>query len=89
MEDDLVNTPQKGSKLEAYFKLNADPKEKLARKLLYYQIPEYYTWEGQNSKWHISRGKNSDQEPSKYDHPTKIGRMYFVSSTLKELFHLR
>lgn len=75
LDEDLINIPQKRSKLEAYFELNKiDPK---ARKLLYWQIPEHYTWHPKESEW---RPKGKDVK--------RIGRIYFVNPN-QDLFYLR
>ena len=73
---DLIDVGQKGSMLEAYFKLNQ--KDDFARTLLYIEIPEHYNWDGNKSKWNKSVNKVK-----------KIGRMYSVSPSRTELFHLQ
>ena len=76
VDEDLANLPQKQSKLDAYFELNREDKD--AHNFTYCQIPEHYAWQGSESKWR----KNRKQAK-------RIGRMYFVPPTSRDLFHLR
>jgi len=87
LPEDLINTPQNTSKLVSYFRLNADPNEELARKLYYYEIPEYYRFE--KDKWIRLAKMKGINEPIVNHHPDRIGRMYFVDPSQKPLFHLR
>uniref|UniRef100_A0A914YYL5 ATP-dependent DNA helicase n=1 Tax=Panagrolaimus superbus TaxID=310955 RepID=A0A914YYL5_9BILA len=82
-EDELKAAMEKMSMLMEYFELNSrDPK---AREFYYHEIPEKYTWKkitqpGQAPKMQWSERKS---------HFNVIGRMYSVSPTNQELFHLR
>uniref|UniRef100_A0A914Z2E1 Helitron helicase-like domain-containing protein n=1 Tax=Panagrolaimus superbus TaxID=310955 RepID=A0A914Z2E1_9BILA len=82
-EDELKAAMEKMSMLMEYFELNSrDPK---ARELYYHEIPEKYTWkkvteQGQTPKMQWCERKS---------HFNVIGRMYSVSPTNQELFHLR
>lgn len=75
MDEDLLDTPQKRSKLDAYFELNKTNPD--ARKLYYRQIPEHFTWHPKESEWK-PKGRAVK----------RIGRIYFVSPN-QELFYLR
>lgn len=72
-----VEEKREKSKLLAWFRLNQ--KDLSARKYLYLQIPEYYTWNGKNAEW----------KPRKRGKDTTIGRMYTVSPTDREKYFLR
>jgi len=67
------------TKLTAWMKKNGED-DGLSKSLLYYEMPEHYTWEQQSRKWRRrARG-----------HSTKtIGRMYSISPRDSEKFHLR
>ena len=99
--EDLIDIGQKGSTLEAWFRLNKSLKEKHQAILIqadrpslktddnnqltdpiewhyYWQMPEFYTWDGKNSKWNHQKRKT-----------LRIGRMYHASPTQPDLYHLR
>ena len=75
LDEDLVDVPQKHSKLDAYFKLNQV--DEFARDLYYWQIPEHYTWQAKESIWKRAVKKTR-----------RIGRIYFVPPT-QDRFYLR
>jgi hypothetical protein len=92
LPEDLVDVGQKKSTLEAWFELNRQEAEikaneeagdqivdrrKTSLDLLYYQVPEHYTWTGQKSEW-----KRAGRITK------KIGRVYTVSPAQPELYHL-
>jgi hypothetical protein len=76
MDDDLNDTPQKESKLDAFFNLvdKEDKLEKkypntyksLAKNLYYIEIPQYYTWHGQKSEWRPWMIRNN-KDPIEYE----------------------
>ena len=53
-------------------------------KLLYRQIPEYYTWNNKDKKWMIRIKKNNNDMP-----PREIARVYSVHPTEIERYSLR
>src|SRR5277367_1817933 len=44
----------------------------------YWQVPEFYTWDGKNSEWKSQKRKTP-----------KIGRMYHASPAQPDRYHLR
>ncbi|CAH1115850.1 unnamed protein product [Psylliodes chrysocephalus] len=47
--DNIQRRLENRSKLEAFFKLNREDQE--ARRYLYVEIPEHYTWDNKNAEW--------------------------------------
>jgi hypothetical protein len=87
LDEDLADTPQKQSKLEAFFDLVKKEKEELKRNpnfvakapyMCYVDIPTEYTWHGKISEFK-KKGRTT----------RKIGRIRFVNPQNKELFYLR
>ncbi|XP_034936337.1 uncharacterized protein [Chelonus insularis] len=79
-QQQVMDALQKDSMLIGYFALNArDPQ---AKQYLYVQIPSYYVFKKQGN----TNIKKWERRQKKF---TVIGRMYSVSPTKIELFHLR
>ena len=71
-----IRAAGKRTKLTSWFELNQRSHE--AQKLLYYQIPEYFTWKPSSKTWEKRRNAANS-----------IGRMINVSPNSQELFYLR
>ena len=70
------------TKLTSFFELNCQ--DEFAQTLLYWQIPEHYTWNTKQRKW--KRRKKVLSE----DHmPETIGQLYSTHPTRIELYALR
>lgn len=87
MDEDLADTPQKRSKLDAFFALVNKEKNELIKNsnfvakapyMLYGNIPKEYTWHGKEGEWK-PKGRTTK----------KIGRIYYVKVEDKEKFYLR
>jgi len=76
-ENAVLNNPER-SKLIAWFYLNEV--EHQARKYLYTEIPQHYTWDGKNKRW--------NERKIKVGHRI-ISRLYTVNPKNIELFHPR
>ncbi|KYN05845.1 ATP-dependent DNA helicase PIF1 [Cyphomyrmex costatus] len=81
-EDALITAEDRGTMLLDYFALNL--REDEARKYLYIEIPRYYTFKKININ-----GKNVSKWVKRRNKYNCIGRIYSVSPTQIELFHLR
>ena len=74
--EDIIDNSNKESMLQAYFKLNAT--NEFAREFLYMDIPNHYTFDKKNRKWHLRKS-----------HFNVIGRIYSIYPSQTDLFHLR
>jgi hypothetical protein len=73
----LARAEIRDSKLTAWFRLNR--RHPTARKYLYSEIPEHYTWISNETEWR-RRKKGSVRV---------LGRIYNIAPSQKELFYLR
>ncbi|KYN14600.1 ATP-dependent DNA helicase PIF1 [Trachymyrmex cornetzi] len=82
IEDAMISALNQATMLMDYFSLNSRDEE--ARQYLYVQIPCYYTFKKEKIN-----GRNVSHWIKRKSHFNCIGRMYSVSPTQIELFHLR
>ncbi|XP_018404137.1 PREDICTED: uncharacterized protein LOC108780818 [Cyphomyrmex costatus] len=82
IEEAMINALNQVTMLIDYFSLNSRDEE--ARQYLYVEIPRYYTFKKEKIN-----GRNVSCWVKRKSHYNCIGRMYSVSPTQTELFHLR
>jgi len=78
-EEAITKAAVKNSRLMAFFSLAAEDDE--ARKLHYDDVPQHYTWNASSTRW-VKRRRLCLGDKT-------IGRMYSVSPSDSERFHLR
>ena len=71
------------TKLTAFFELNRNIKNSKKRKLLYREVPEYYTWDQSAKEWKERKRGGLDGIPD------SIGRLYSIHPAQVQLYALR
>ena len=74
---EMANGPPPETTLTAWFKKNQE-NDGLSRTLLYYEMPEKYTWNETDKVWKKRKNKQF-----------AVGRMYWVTPKAGELYYLR
>ena len=76
-KDQAVERTEKSerTKLTSFFELNANSNEDDKQKLLYRELPEYYTWETKRRVWNKRKRQTIDGIPE------TIGRLYSIHPT--------
>lgn len=92
LEDVVEEAAKRNSTLTAFFELNKRDTE--ARKLLYFEVPEFYTYKMVKKKVTYSSGeenevKNMEWMPRSSGAKPCIGRIYTINPKDDDLFYLR
>ncbi|KYN16225.1 DNA repair and recombination protein pif1, mitochondrial [Trachymyrmex cornetzi] len=82
IEEAMISALNQATMLIDYFSLNSRDQE--AKQYLYVEIPRYYVFKKEKIN-----GRNVSRWTKRKSHFNCIGRMYSVSPTQTELFHLR